>query len=197
MVQTFPEMIQTLESYGLTDVLLPFLLIFTITYAVLFKSNIMGDSKKPFNKIMAFVMAMAVVIPHVVGSYPPGMDVVEIINMALPNVSLLMVAAIMALLMIGVFGKDVTVAGTGLAGWVVLLSFLAVGFIFAQSAGLFGARLPSWFPAIDAETKSLLVIILVFGALIWFITKDEPDPGKKRKPINETINDMFGGVLKK
>ena len=43
--------IQTLESWGLTDVLLPFLLVFTIIFAILQKSNILGEGKKNFNVI--------------------------------------------------------------------------------------------------------------------------------------------------
>jgi len=72
-------------------------LVFTIVFATLQKTKILGEdeNKKPrknFNAVIALVMGLAVVIPHVIGSYPPDGDVVNIINNALPNVSVVLVA---------------------------------------------------------------------------------------------------------
>jgi hypothetical protein len=92
----FGQWISNLEQLGLLDVLLPFLLIFTITFAVLQKSRILGEDSKRFNTIVSLVLALAVVIPHVTNPGGPA-DVVVIINAALPNVSLLMIASMMAL----------------------------------------------------------------------------------------------------
>ncbi|MBN2422397.1 hypothetical protein JXB41_04155 [Candidatus Woesearchaeota archaeon] len=196
----FVEMIQTLESYGLLDVLLPFLLVFTISFAVLQKSNILGDNKRPFNKIVAFVMAMAVVIPHVLmgtasktdAILTNGMiDVVEVMNNSLPNVSLIMVACMMALLLIGVFGKDVNIGETDLISVVVIFSIIAVAVIFANSAGWIGTP-PSWLGWLfDEETTSLIIIILVFGLIIWFITREER-PEDKRKPLKDFFQGIYG-----
>ena len=72
---TFPDMVRVLERLGVLDVLVPFLLIFTIIYAILLKTKILGE-KKEFNIIIALVFAMAVIIPHVMNWYPPGGDVV-------------------------------------------------------------------------------------------------------------------------
>ncbi|MEK6917034.1 MAG: hypothetical protein AABW92_04785, partial [Nanoarchaeota archaeon] len=118
------EYILQLENLGLLDVLLPFLLIFTITFAVLQKSKILGEHAHRFNVMISFVLSMAAIIPHVIGRGP---DVVIIINNALPNVSLLMIASMMTLLLIGVFGNDINNAGTPLVGIVVLFSVIAVG----------------------------------------------------------------------
>lgn len=188
---TFKDMILMLERYEILEYLLPFLLIFTITYAVLSKSNILGDSKRPFNKVISFVLAMAVVIPHATNSYPAGADVVLIINQALPSVSLLMVIGIMVLLLIGVFGTDVKIAGTGLESIVVLASIVAVIGVFMGSAGWFG-NTPSWLDwMFTEETGSLVVTLLIFGLVIFFITREE-DPAKKK---DKSMLDMFKGVM--
>jgi hypothetical protein len=185
------DAVANLESLGLLDVMLPFLLIFTIAFAVLQKSNILGDSKRPFNKIIAFVLAMASIIPHVMHREP---DIVPIINNALPNVSILMIASMMVLLLIGVFGKDVNVAGTPIAGLVVVFSIIAVAYTFLVSAGAL-SNPPAWLGfLVDEQTRSLLIAILVFGVIIWFITAEE-QPHEKRESINDTVNKMFGGVL--
>ena len=52
------DFFRLLESYGFTDALLPFLLIFTIVFAVLQKTNILGKDKKNFNVILALVLAL-------------------------------------------------------------------------------------------------------------------------------------------
>lgn len=189
----FEQWILTLENLGLLQVLLPFLLIFTITFAVLQKSKILGDDSHRFNVIVSFVMAMAAIIPHVIGIGP---DIVVIINKALPNVSLLMIASMMVLLLIGVFGKDVNIAGSNLEGFVVLFAIIAVAYTFLVSSGLL-AQPPAWLGwLVDPQTRSMLVSILVFGIIVWFITKEE-QPLKERKPVQDTIKDLFGGTLGK
>jgi hypothetical protein len=188
----FQEFILTLEGLGLLDVLLPFLLIFTITYAVLQKSKILGEDSHRFNVIVSFVMAMAAIIPHVIGVGP---DIVVVINRALPNISLLMIASMMVLLMIGVFGKDVNIAGTNLEGFVVLFAIIAVVYTFLVSAGVL-AQPPAWLSwIVDPQTRSMLIAVLVFGIIVWFITKEEK-PLDKRKPVHQTLKDLFGGTLK-
>jgi hypothetical protein len=189
----FGQWVCQLESFGVLDVLLPFLLVFTIAFAVFQKSRILGPDSKRFNTLVSLVLALAVVIPHVVNPGGPA-DVVNIINAALPNVSLLMIASMMVLLLIGVFGTDVNIAGTNLEGIVVILSFLAVGFTFLVSAGVIDNP-PSWLSWLfDPQTESILVAILVFGIIVWFITKEDR-PENQREPVYDTINKMFGGVL--
>ncbi|MBD3203290.1 hypothetical protein GF327_03285 [Candidatus Woesearchaeota archaeon] len=197
----FIEMIEYLESLGLLDVLLPFLLVFTISFAVLLKSKILGDNKRPFNTIVAFVLAMAVVIPHVMwgtadptdGKLTTGLiDVVEVMNRSLPNVSLIMVASIMALLLIGVFGHDVNLGATDMIGWIVIFSIGAVALIFANAAGWLG-NVPPWLSWLfEEDTASLLIVILVFGIIIAFITR-EGDEMEERKSMKEFFEGLYGG----
>lgn len=177
----FTDAILALESMGLLDVLLPFILIFTIAFAVLQKSKILGMNAYRFNVGVAFVLALAAIIPHITGNGP---DVVKIINQALPNISLLMIASMMTLLLIGVFGSDINIAGTNLASIVVLFAVLAVGYTFIAAAGYW--NLPNY---LDQETLNLLIAIIIFGVIVNFITAD---PSQKKK--DEGFGHFFKGM---
>jgi len=182
----FRNMIYSLEQVGVLDVIMPFILIFTIVYAVLQKAKILGKDengrpRKNFNVIIALVMALAVVIPHVTGRNLYGISVVDIINTALPNVALVAVIIVMILLTIGVFGKEFDIS-QGYGGFFVVAAFLIIGFIFAASAGWFRqGSLPNWLYFIyDSQFQALVVTLLVFGVIIYFITKEEMAPNDPR-----------------
>src|SRR3989344_3859843 len=113
MANEFPDFLVRLEEMGMLDSLLPFILIFTIVFAVLQKTKIIGEGRRQFNTLVALVLSLMVVIPHVTGKYPPGQDIVAIINTALPQVSLVVVIILAALLLIGVFAPGVMFGGTG------------------------------------------------------------------------------------
>ena len=87
------------QTYGVMDFLLPFLLVFTIVFAVLQKTKIVGEGKKNFNVIIALVLALMFVVPHIIGSYPLGYDPVAVMNASLPSISLVAVASMMLLLL--------------------------------------------------------------------------------------------------
>ena len=95
----FSQLAYYFQTYGIMDFLLPFLLVFTIIYAVMQKTKILGD-KKNFNVIIALVIALTFVVPHVIGYYPLGYDPVQVMNESLPSVALVAVAAVMLLILI-------------------------------------------------------------------------------------------------
>ena len=191
---TYIDFFNLLESYGLTDALLPFLLIFTIVFAVLQKTNIMGAGKKNFNVIIALVLSLTAVIPHVTGTYPEGYDVIQILNNALPQVSLIAVAAIMLMLLVGLFGAESKWMGGSLSGWMAILSFFIIIFIFGGAAGWW-TDITEWISWWDEDTAALVVIILVFGVIIWYVTKPETkgEGAVKFGKIIEDVGNIFGG----
>jgi len=187
----FEDGMMSLYNMGILDVILPFILVFVIVFAVLQKTKILGEDetgrpRKNFNSVIALVMGLAVVIPHIIGSYPPNSDIVNIINQALPQVSVVMVAVIMLLLIIGVFGGGVNIAGSSLAGWAVIFAILVTVYIFGAAANWFYLPDWAWFVA-DAETQSLIIVILVFALIIWFITKEDKPKEKKGPSFMEGL----------
>ncbi len=196
----FTTLVYTLESLGISDVLLPFILVFTLVFAILQKSKIFessgseGGRTKPFNIVIALAMSLAVVIPHVLGYYPPGADIVDIINSALPQVSIILVAVLMALLIIGLFGGRAEWKGP-LTGWIAFLSFIVIGYIFGRAAGWF-IYLPDWLYWLDnPDTQALIVVVGVFALIIWYITKEET-PADKEQAVDkfrDSWSKLFGG----
>ncbi len=175
MANEFPEFFIRLEEMGMLDSLLPFILVFTILFAILQKTKIIGEGKRQFNTLVALVLSLMVVIPHVTGRYPPGQDVVVIINQALPQVSLVVVAILAALLLIGVFAPGVMFGGTSFGAFLALFVMGIVVFIFGNAAGFWENNVGFLSFLNDPDTQAVVVIVLVFALIIWFITRDSSE----------------------
>lgn len=176
----------TLESWGLTDVILPFVLIFTVIFAILQKAKIFGPDSKKYNIVFALAISLLVVIPHVTGTYPGGVDAVDIINQAIPSISVLAIAIIMFLVLAGIFFEPK--GGGWVSGLVLIMSIIAVVWVFGKAAGWW-YYMPLF---MDEDLQALIVIILVFGIIIWFVTAE---PGQKGfwDTVKDFTQNAFGG----
>jgi hypothetical protein len=188
------EFIRILDSWGLTDVMLPFLLIFVVIFALMAKTRILGEDKKKYNLVVALVIGLLVVIPHVLNYYPPEADVVEIMNTALPQVSLIAVAVIMLLILVGLFGGEAKWMGSSLSGWIAIVAFIIILIIFGGAAGWWYDW--GWFyDFFGVETVAIIVMVLVFAIIVWWITRGE---GKEKEAnalsqLGKWVGEMFGG----
>lgn len=188
------EFIRILDSWGLTDVMLPFLLIFVVIFALMAKTRILGEDKKKYNLVVALVIALLVVIPHVLNYYPDEADVVEIMNQALPQVSLIAVAVIMLLILVGLFGGEAKWMGSSLSGWIAIVAFITILIIFGGAAGWWYDW--NWFyNFFGVETVAIIVMILVFAIIVWWVTRGE---GKEKEAnalsqLGKWVGEMFGG----
>ena len=184
--------VRILESWGLTDVLLPFLLIFLIIYAILAKTNILGAGRKNLNVTFGIIIGALVVIPHILGTYPPQGDIVEIINKALPNVSIIVVAIIMVLILIGLLGGEATWLGGSLSGWFALIAIVAVVWIFGAAAGWWTGA--NWFfRFFGADAVAIIIMLLVFAIIVWWVTKDTGEKAAEGAGhIIKQLGDWFG-----
>lgn len=191
MVSVFARLGPLVQEIGLVDVLLPFVLVFTIIFAVMQKTKILGD-KKNFNVVIALVLALTFVVPHITGGYSAGFDPVSIMNEALPSISLVAVAAIMLLVLLGIFGKRFAGA---FSPFIALISVGFVVYIFGAAFNIWNSpsNLFSWW---SPELTELLVIIAVFGVIVWFITKEQGQQGiaktlkKGWSSIGELVEDI-------
>ena len=180
---TFETLVSYFQTFGVLDFILPFILVFTIVYAVLLKTKILGD-KKNFNIVIALILGLLFVVPHILGTYPLGYDPVAVLNETLPSISLVAVAAIMLLILLGIFGTEFLAPAKSI---VALVAVIFVVYIF-------GASLIFWRGPYDifywwtTETTELLLIILVFGLIVWFVTKE---PGSHRS-LGDRIDDVSG-----
>ncbi len=178
-----------LQQWAIADALLPFLLVFTISYAVLQKSTILGTKAKNFNVVVALVLGLLFIVPHLTGTYPIGYDPVIVMNSSLPSISLVAVASIMLLLLLGIFGGSFAKAAMPFIG------FAAIAFVVY----IFGSSLNLWngpysvFTWWTPELTQLLVIVLIFGLVVYWITK-EPGEGKGAGTnLMEGLGKLFKG----
>ena len=85
------------QEMGVYDIVLPFLLVFTISFAVLQKVKIFGSDSKKINVIVAFVIALL---------FLQNRYLIAILQRFLPNMSIIMIVALMFLLLVGIFGGE-------------------------------------------------------------------------------------------
>ncbi|MAE42348.1 hypothetical protein CMO93_01140 [Candidatus Woesearchaeota archaeon] len=173
------EFFEALEDFGFTDVMLPFLLIFTVIFAVLEKSKIFGEEKRNMNSAIALVFALTVIIPHITGDLPAGIDPVEIINSVLPQVGIFVVAIVALMIMIGVFGHEKILLGATMPGWVALISVIFLAMIFGSAAGWGGSSITNWMDdTFGSDALGVVVMLIMFGVIIAFITGGEGERDK-------------------
>ncbi|HLD79045.1 MAG TPA: hypothetical protein VJA18_00625 [Candidatus Nanoarchaeia archaeon] len=189
---SFTNLARYFQQYGVMDFLLPFLLVFTIIYAVTGRISLFKE--KNFRIVIALTLALVFVAPHITGSYPLGYDPVQVLNETLPSISLLSVAAVMVLLLLGIFGKGFSEAAAPL---IALISLGFVVFIFGSSLNLWRGPYDvfSWW---SPEITELMIILLIFGVIVWLIVK-EPGQGSfgssaknAWKSVGSIIEDIGG-----
>ncbi len=187
MVSPLGKAIEFFRDFGLFDVILPFLLVFTIVFAILEKTRILGTVKtkegevpnKNLNSMVAFVVGLLVVATA---------NVVRTINESLPNVVLIIVISVSFLLMIGIFLKTEELDFSSKhKKWYIafmIIMFIAVIAIFFNS--IYTSKGDSWLEVIlffivtewsGAVFTSILFLIIMIAAII-FITKSKSG-GKK------------------
>ena len=171
MANVFEDFFISLDRVGFVDVLLPFLLIFTVIFAILEKTKIMGEVKRNMNVGVAIIFALIVVIPHVTGNFPAGYDPVKIINAALPSVSLVIIAVISLMILLGVFAHDRLFFGVAAPGWVAIFSIITLVVIFGSAANWwtpgFMDKLERMF---GTDILAIVIMVLIFGIIIAFVT---------------------------
>lgn len=195
---SFTDTFITLEKIGLTDVLVPFVLIFSIVFAILGAVKLFGN-KRNIQIIVSVVIALLVVIPHVTGGYPAGKDVVEIINTSIPQVSLIIIGVLMFLILMGIFGVPIDITKSDWIGPLVGMLCLGVVFyIFGTSAGWFGGgEFPNMLGFLNnSETVSVILVILMFVAIVMFITGSGSGSGVRLGAGIKSVLNEFGKIMK-
>jgi len=171
---TFADTVETLKEIGVFDFLLPFLLIFSIIFAALEKTKILGEDKTNINVIVSAIIGMLVLIQ-------PG--IIQTINLFLPRVSLIIVVVLMGLLVIAVLaGKKFEGLKGGLLSFAVIIALIAVFLaLITPEQGFSGLNISSQDRAI---LLNIGVPLLVFFLAIWLVTskpKDKSEPGGLKK----------------
>ena len=187
----FQTGIQFLDRLGVYEVLLPFLLIFTLIYAVLEKSKIFGTekigdteyTKKNLNSMFAFVTSFLVVASS---------RLVAAINEAVANMVILLLLGICFLLLVGVFhtGKDELEIGKPFKSIFTWLAFIGIILIFLHALKTSDGT-PWLFFAwgfvsknIDTGAMGALILTIIVVVVMGYITsspKEGNSEGSEKK----------------
>jgi hypothetical protein len=160
-----------LQEFGFFRVVLPFLLVFSLVYALIIKTGVLGKSGEGPTNAIAAVVALVAALATII--YTP---VVNALALLLPQASFLLVILVFLLIMFGMFG--ITEKSIGDAKWIAIpvgiilvLIFLAItGFaagpsiplLYGISQGLMGNI------AIEIPEESI-GLLLGFGVILTVV----------------------------
>jgi len=170
------------SNNSLFEIILPLVLIFTVVFAVLQATKILGG-KKNIDAILALVFGFFLI---------QSTKAVGVINAFLPNIALVIIVILMILLVIGVFLGERAEWAHGLKGFAAIVSLIVVLWIFSANYwNRFG--LPNLFRGLSSDTKGIIVFIAVLVIVIFFVTREEGS----RKKLSERLDELGGYIFKK
>lgn len=177
----FRQVVDFLGPLGVYDVILPFLLVFTIVFAILEKTKILGIekvgdqqlTKKNLNAVVSVIMAFLVIA---------SAQLVSVINEVLANVVLILILGVCFLLLVGVFFGDKQFTLEDFPAWVkamMIIMFIAIVVIFLNALdwlqyifGLFLYWESSW-------AITIIFVIFLIAFMVWVTSDSHPKKEKK------------------
>ena len=188
MASPLANAVEFFKEFGLFDVVLPFILVFAVVFAILEKTRILGvegsgDNARPrknLNSMVAIVFAFLVIATN---------KIVNAINIALPNMVLLIILVVSFLLIVGIFYKteemEFSAKYATLTKWMVgfLLFFTILIFLGSIQDDSGTSWLEIAWDYAKANTSgpvvtSLIFIAVAIFAIIFITTKTKTDNGK-------------------
>ena len=168
----FREAIIQLNEFGVYDVVLPFLLVFTIVFAILEKTKILGVekhgdhelTKKNLNSIVALMMAFLVVA---------STQLVAVINEVMANIVLLLILAISFLMLVGTFFTDKEFSLENSPNWVkffMFAMFIGIVLIFLEALGWLRNFLDWWLDTPTTTLSGHVILLIIIILFIFFVT---------------------------
>lgn len=157
-----------------TGYILPFVLIFTVVFAVLQKSKILGDGKKQIDALVALVIGLIVV------SFA---NAVGIINSLLPFLAVSIVIILVFFILVSLFfyDKEKGVAiPDGLKNTAVTLIVVSVVVAVLVVTGAWDYLAARFYGDGDSSTISNIIFIaIIIGAVIFALKGDKKDDKNK------------------
>jgi magnesium-transporting ATPase (P-type) len=183
----FEGVISFMRDLGFFKVIIPFLLSFTLIYAILDKTKVLGvepgtkdEPKRSLNAIIAFCVGLFVVGTELV---------VGVINEVLANMVIVILLLVFFLMTISVFMKDGGTYDLTTSPWVI--GSLGTG-IFLVFTLIFLAALGWLTPILEWVEKNwkqdfvaTIVFLLGIAGFIWFLTKEPSSGGDSSKKKNK------------
>jgi len=149
----------SLEDYGVFEFILPFLLVFAISFAILEKAKIFGEDEKGkprtnINMILSLIIGLLIVTQF---------EIIQTINNFLPKVSLFLVVAVMFLVLVSLFGAKVE---HGFSGIILGIVTIIVLYILYWSLGpSLGFEVPYWIE----DYWGWILVIIIFLIFLFYL----------------------------
>lgn len=182
---TFRETFAFLDRIGVFDVVLPFLLIFTVVFAMLEKTKVFGTemssdgkayTKKNLNSLAAFAIAFFAVASS---------KVVHAITNISANVVILLFASVFFLMLVGSFhaqdDKPFALPGPWKALFIIVM-FVGLLFIFLNAMENNGRTwlqtLFDWLSQFSSNVSvaTIILILIIVGAMYLITKGNNPKP---------------------
>ena len=162
-------------SSFLGTMLLPFLLIFVVVFAILQKSKILGDGKAQMDAMVAFVIGLILI------GFPQPRDIVVAL---MPWIAVGVAVILVFLILYGFVAGDLS--GDKMPKWiktsVAILAVIFTAGVVLYVTGL-GTILKNLF-SVGSNSgfwTDVIVAILVIGAMAWVVIGSKPKEEKKEK----------------
>ena len=188
---TLQNTFQQLQSWGFFDVVIPFALIFAIVYTVVnvvpFLNDVPGkddkgkdlvkESRKSIRVTIALAISLMTVVPHILGVYPGGVDVVQVINQFLPETALVIISLFVVLMLFGLTGKPTGKPNehSWFDSFAPIVALVVVGFLLLRAIS------PQMFPFLnqftlfnDPSFQALIIAVMVFALVIYLVVGGKP-----------------------
>ena len=175
MVTPFRGIIEFFADIGLYDVVLPFLLVFTVVFALLERTKVFGIekadgkeyTKKNLNSAAAFVIAFLVVASS---------ELVGVINEVASKFVIILFLIVLFLVLVGSFFKEEPHAFfLEKGGWrttFMIIVFLGIVFIFLDALNLLD-QMFSFFRGNDTgEMVGSALLLIVIVMFVAYVTSD-------------------------
>ncbi|MBI4983513.1 hypothetical protein HZC32_02615 [Candidatus Woesearchaeota archaeon] len=177
----FRGVIGFLDKIGVYDIILPFLLVFTIVFAILEKTKVLGIekvegkdiTKKNLNAMVAFVVSFFVIA---------STQLVALVNQVMANIVLLLILAVSFLLLVGVFFGDKEFTLKDYPGWIkffMVFMFIGIVVIFLNALDWLKYVFAIFEYWNEEWAAGILFLIIILGFIIY-ITR-EPSSKKESK----------------
>ncbi|MBI2632701.1 hypothetical protein HYW75_06875 [Candidatus Pacearchaeota archaeon] len=160
----FNEIVGQLQGAGFFDVLLPFLLIFVVLFAILEKIKIFGTEKdgeprKNINLMFALITSLIVII---------NTEIIAIMNIYLSKISLIIIIFLMFMVVFGLWAGEKYEP----AGWLFFLGIIIaiLGTVWALTPEI-GFNLPDWLYPTEWDGP-LVIGLIVTGLTLFFLFSD-------------------------
>lgn len=174
----FRGVLEFFDQLGIYDVVLPFLLVFTIVFAILDKTKILGVeeiegkkyTKKNLNAMVAFVTSFLVVA---------STRLVSVINQAMANTVLLLLLVVLFLLLVGTFfkeGEEVALEKRWRTFFMTAM-FIGIVLIFLDALDWLSPFFEFLTNNFETQWVASLVLLVFVVLFMYFITKSPTPSG--------------------